>query len=92
MKKADFAKAMAEKYSISDKEAEKAMNMVLDTITENLVKGEEVQFTGFGKFRISLRKPSVAVINKQKVSVPARNAVVFSAGKILKAAVNNDSK
>jgi len=90
MRKQDFVKAISEKNSVTEKEAEKALKMVLDTITDTLEKGEEINITGFGKFRVAetSERKTINPQTKQEMTVPAGKAVRFTAGSTLKSVVN----
>jgi DNA-binding protein HU-beta len=50
MNKAEFIDAVAAKAGLSKKDAKGAVDAVLDTITEALVKKDSVSFIGFGTF------------------------------------------
>lgn len=50
MNKQDFITKLAEKMDTTKKAANENLNAVIDTITEVLVSGDEIVFTGFGKF------------------------------------------
>ena len=52
MNKAEFIDAVAAKAGLSKKDAKGAVDAVLDTITEALVKKESVSFIGFGTFAV----------------------------------------
>ena len=89
MKKAELISAVAEKAGIEKKNAEKAVNAVIDTIKESLAKGEGVQLIGFGSFEVRER-PERQSRNPQTgetITVPATKAPAFKAGKALKDAV-----
>jgi len=79
MNKAEFIDAVAAKAGLSKKDAKGAVDAVLDTITETLVKRESVSFIGFGTF-------STADTDKT-VKVPATTVAKFKVGKALKEAV-----
>lgn len=78
-------KQVAEKSSKSVKESTVFVNAVLESIRENLVKGEAVSLVGFGKFSVKETLPSVRVNpqTRAKINVPARKRVKFSPGKDL---------
>ena len=57
MNKTELIMAVAEKANISKKDADTAVNAVIDTIVETLAKDEKVQLVGFGTHRISLTHP-----------------------------------
>ena len=58
----------------------------VEVITEALKKGEEVQFTGFGKFYVQKREAREGINpqTKAKIQIPACNVPKFSAGLALK--------
>lgn len=89
MKKAEFIDVVASKSNLSKKDATTALNAVLETIEECLVKKEEVAFIGFGTFTTSERAARVARIpgNGKEVPVPATTVAKFKVGKNLKDAV-----
>ncbi len=89
MNKADLINAVAAKNEISKKDAEKAVNAVLDLITEALKKGEKVQIMGFGAFEVKTRAARTGKnpATGATIQIPASKAVVFKAGKALKDSV-----
>ena len=58
-------------------------------MTASLKKGDEVQFTGFGKFSVQKRaaREGINPQTKQKIKIAASKVPKFSAGSQLKAAV-----
>ncbi len=91
MKKAEFIQKVAEKASLSKKDATAAVEASIDVITEALAKGDTVNFIGFGAFSLTTRaarKTKVPNTN-QIVNVPKSTSVKFRAGKNLKEAVKN---
>ena len=92
MNKTELTAALAAKTGLAKKDAEKALNSVVDVITEALVKGDKVQIVGFGSFEVKDRPERVArnpQAPDQEITIPASKAPVFKAGKSLKDAVNN---
>ncbi len=91
MNKAELVAAVAEKTNFTKKDAETAINAVLTTIEDSLVKGEKVQLIGFGTFETRERKARQGR-NPRKpdevIDIPASRAPVFKAGKALKDSVN----
>ena len=86
MKKAEFIDAVAEKSGLSKKDANEALNEILETITDALKGGKTVSFIGFGSFstvKRAAREARVPLTGKT-VQIPARNAVKFKVGKSLK--------
>ncbi len=90
MTKSELINVVASKTDSTKKNAEVAVNAMLDAITEALVSGEKVSLVGFGTFEVRDRKEK-QVINpqtKEKMIAPASKAPAFKAGQALKTAVN----
>ena len=90
MTKQEFVDKVADKASISKRDAGEAVDAFLDSITEVLGSGGEVAFTGFGKFTTQARAARQGVNPRnpsQRVQIPATTVPKFSAGSQLKAAV-----
>ena len=90
MKKTELISAVAEKADLSKKDSEAAVKALVETVTEELKKGEKVQLVGFGTFEVSERaaregrNPQTGKVMKIKAS----KAPKFKAGKALKDAIN----
>lgn len=50
MNKSQLIDALAARYEGNRKQAQHALDSVLDTITREVAKGEKVAITGFGSF------------------------------------------
>ena len=90
MTKQEFVDKIASKTNLSRKDAANAVDAFLATITESLQGGEEVAFTGFGKFSTQRRAARQGVNPRnpsEKVQIPAATVPRFSAGSQLKSAV-----
>ena len=90
MTKQEFVDRLASKADLSRRDAAKAVDAFLDTITESLRGGQEVSFTGFGKFSTQRRAARQGVNPRnpsEKVHIPAATVPRFSAGSQLKSAV-----
>jgi DNA-binding protein HU-beta len=90
--KQEFVDQVASKTSMSRREAQDAVDAVLDSITETLKGGGEINFTGFGKFSTQHRKERQGVNPRnpsEKVTIPAATVPKFSAGSSLKQAVKS---
>src|SRR5580765_9124029 len=88
--KQEFIAAVSQKSGLGNREAQKAVDAFLDTITDTLKSGGEVNFTGFGKFSTQFRKERQGVNPRnptEKVTIPAATVPKFSAGSSLKTAV-----
>jgi DNA-binding protein HU-beta len=87
--KAEFVDRLAAKSGLTKKDAASFVDAFTEVITEALKKGEEVQFTGFGKFYSQTREAREGINpqTKAKINIPASRAPKFSAGSGLKNAV-----
>ena len=56
MNKAELVAAVAEKTNFTKKDAEAAVNALIASVEEALVKGDKVQLIGFGTFETRERK------------------------------------
>jgi DNA-binding protein HU-beta len=87
--KQEFVKAVAQKSGLADRDAQKAVDAFLETITDTLKDGGDVNFTGFGKFSAAARAARQGVNPRtgERVQIAATTVPKFSAGSQLKAAV-----
>ncbi|HSJ48646.1 MAG TPA: HU family DNA-binding protein [Gammaproteobacteria bacterium] len=90
MNKSELIDAVASTADLSKAAATKAVDAVLDTVTNTLKNGEQVTLVGFGTFEVraraarSGRNPQTG----ETINIKASNAPAFKAGKALKDAVN----
>ena len=92
MTKQEFVNEVASKAGLSSRDAAKAVDAFLDSITDALRGGQDVTFTGFGKFSTQRRAERQGVNPRnpsQKVTIPAATVPKFSAGSQLKQAVKS---
>lgn len=89
MNKTELAAAVAAKAEMTKKDAEKAVNAVLETLADTLAKGEKVQLVGFGTFETKARAERTAKNPRtgETVTVPATRVPGFKAGQALKSKV-----
>ena len=90
MTKQDLVAAVAAAAGVSKRVAGDALEAVLDSVTKELKKGNNVTITGFGTFRVSHRAARTGVNPRnptQKIQIPAMNVPAFKAGKSLMDAV-----
>ena len=91
MNKAELVTAIAEKTSLTKKDAELALKAVLEVVEEALVAGDKVQLVGFGTFETrerAAREGRNPRNPEEVIKVAACKAPVFKAGKALKDAIN----
>jgi len=88
--KPDLIKMIRQKTGFRQNESKIALEAVLDAIKECLVRGDAVNFWGFGKFHVFERPERIGRNPKtgESVEVEARKITKFSAGDLLKDAVN----
>ena len=90
MTKQEFVDNLAEQCDLSKADAGRAVNAILESLTEAMADGEEVGFTGFGKF-LSQRRRAREAVNpqdpSQKIRVRAANVPKFRPGSALREAV-----
>ena len=90
MNKTELVVSIAEKAAISKKDAEKALSAFLDTVVDELKKGEKVQLVGFGTFE-SRKREAREGKNPQtgeKIKIAACNSPAFKPGKGFKDYIN----
>ena len=89
MNKATLIAQIAEKSGLERKQAEKALDAFVETITSALKEGDKVQLVGFGSFEVkeraahSGRNPATG----ETIEIPASKSPVFKAGKTFKDAL-----
>ena len=88
MTKSEFVEKIAGEFD-SKKAAAEAVDAVLDGIQSSLVGGEDVNFTGFGKFSVAERGPRQGVNPRtgERITIAGGKVPKFSAGAGLKGKV-----
>lgn len=89
MTKSEFVDKLAAKSGLSKKDAAAVTDAFIDVIKDALQRGEDVQFTGFGKFYVQGREAREGINpqTKAKIKIAATKVPKFSAGLALKNAV-----
>ncbi len=91
MTKSDLIARLAERFpQLVAKDADFAVKMILDAMSEALAKGDRIGIRGFGSFSLNYRPPRVGRNPKSgdKVSVPEKWVPHFKAGKELRERVD----
>jgi len=91
MTKSELIARLAERFpQLVAKDADFAVKMILDAMSEALVRGDRIEIRGFGSFALNYRPPRVGRNPKSgdKVSVPAKWVPHFKAGKELRERVD----
>jgi DNA-binding protein HU-beta len=86
--KAEFVEKIAGEFD-SKKAAADAVDSILNGIESSLVSGEDVNFTGFGKFSVAERGPRQGVNPRtgERITIAGGKVPKFSAGAGLKGQV-----
>ncbi len=89
MTKVELIAKVAADADLSKKSAEKAVNAMLEGITNALKAGDKVALVGFGTFETRKREARTGrnPRTKEEIQIPASIAPAFKAGKALKDAV-----
>jgi len=88
--KDELAQAVAARTGLQMGQAKLAVEATIEEITAQLAAGNEVKFTGFGKFS-TVDRPAREGRNPQTgeaMQIPAKTAAKFTPGADLKKAVN----
>jgi len=90
MNKSDLVEAVASKANLTKADSARAVDALVDSVTDALSRGEKVSLVGFGVF--SVRKRAARQGRNPKTGAPLKIAAGktpgFKAGKALKDAVN----
>lgn len=95
MTKAEFVQKVAKRTGLSQADAGRAVQAVLDEISDTLKGGGDVQFAGFGKFSVAHRAARTGVNPRdpgKKIPIPARTVPKFTPGAVLKETVDSKKK
>ena len=90
MTKSELIADVALRADITKKDADAAVNAIIDSITHALETGDKVQLVGFGTFEVRTRGARTGrnPRNNEEISIPESKAPAFKAGKALKDVVN----
>lgn len=89
MNKAEFIAAVAEKTTLKRKDVEAMFNGFWDVVSEQLAKGESVNFVGIGSFATKQRpaRSGRNPLTGKTLEIAAKTVPQFKAGAKLKDAV-----
>ena len=90
MNKSQLIKSVADKSELSQKQVAEALNLIEETVVENLKVGEKVQLSGFGTFEVRARAERKGRNPKtgEVVTVPACKYLAFVPAKAIKEILN----
>ena len=94
MNKAQFIAALAPHFNDSKKEAAHAVEIVFDTITRTMSKGEDVMINDFGKFKKVDRKARMGrnPFTGETIKIKASKKARFLPAKGLKDVISGERK
>jgi integration host factor subunit beta len=87
--KKDLIERITERTRIKRSDTKKAIQEFLDQVISELKKGNRLEFRDFGVFEVKERAARLAQNPKtmQKVEVPAKRAVKFKVGRLMRESV-----
>ena len=90
MNKTELIDVMASKTGMTKKNAEAALNAFVETVSEQLAKGDKISLVGFGTFEVAERaeREGRNPQTGETMKIAASKAQKFNAGKALKDSVN----
>ena len=90
MGKAELVLFVAENAGLSKADATRALDAVLEGITEGLKNEGKVALVGFGTFSAKERaaREGINPLTKEAIKIPAKTVASFKAGSKLKDAIN----
>ena len=94
MNRSELISSIADKSGLTKKDSEKALAAFIESVEEQLQRGEKIQLVGFGTFEVTERAARTGK-NPQtgkEIKIPASKAPKFKAGKALKDLVNTKPK
>ena len=91
MNKADFIAKIAEKASVSKKDADAVVQAFIDVTTDVLKNDDSIALHGFGTFKTSERAEHEGLNprTKEKIIIPKSRVAKFSASNTLKCILND---
>lgn len=82
MNKTELVNAIADKAALSKVDAKKALDAFIETIGEELKKGEKISLIGFGTYSIAEKaaRKGINPRTKEEIDIPAKKVIKFKAG------------
>ena len=92
MTKADLVEKVYDRLGFSKKEAAELVELVFETLKENITTGEKVKISGFGNFVVRSKRSRIGR-NPQtgdQITISARHVLTFRPSQVLKAMLNGE--
>ncbi|MBE4704115.1 HU family DNA-binding protein [Spiroplasma platyhelix] len=89
MKKNDFFEQTKKELNMTDKQYQEVINKIFSSISDSLIKGENVKIRGFGTFKITNYKARNGRNPKtgESIRIPAKRVIKLNVAKDLKTEV-----
>jgi len=86
MNKTELSEAVAKRAQLSKRDAQSAVDALVETVSDELRKGREVAITGFGKFHVAKRgaRQGRNPATGEAIKIKASKTPKFTAGAGLK--------
>ncbi|MDQ6749462.1 MAG: HU family DNA-binding protein [Actinomycetota bacterium] len=86
MNKTELSEAIAKRAQLSKRDAQSAVDAMVETVSDELRKGREVAITGFGKFHVAKRgaRQGRNPATGEAIKIKASKSPKFTAGAGLK--------
>ena len=91
MTKSDLIAKLADRFpQLVAKDADFAVKMILDALSEAMAKGDRIEIRGFGSFSVNHRPPRMGRNPRsgESVAIPEKRVPHFKPGKALREAVD----
>jgi len=84
--RSDIVKKVAKETGLTVKDAEKIVDIILESIVDYVEKGSKLELRGFGTFLVKQRAGRIArnLKTNQNLPLPSRRVIYFKSGKELK--------
>jgi integration host factor subunit alpha len=92
MTKADIVEKVYQKIGFSKKEASELVEMVFNTLKDQLHSGEKVKISGFGNFLVRGKSQRIGRNPQtgEQIMISARRVLTFRPSQVLKALLNGE--
>ena len=90
MNKSELISSMAEKSGLTKADAGKALDALIESVTEGLTGGDRIALVGFGSWTVEERSARTGRNPRtgEEIQIPAKKVVKFKPGAGLSDAVN----
>lgn len=92
MTKSDIVEQVYQKIGFSKKEATNLVELVFDSLKEELRQGDKIKISGFGNFLVKEKEPRTGRNPQtgEQLTISGRRVLTFKPSQVLKATLNNE--